>query len=250
VIDLHSHVLPGLDDGCATIEDSVELARSLVASGVRVLAATPHVREDFPTTPKQMLRALEHVRAALDDARIDLAVVSGGELGFDYVDRLDADSVRAFTIGGGERFVILEFPDDDLPANLADRVAHLQGLGFDVILAHPERNPVVQAAPQRLAGLVDAGALIQVTAASLTGAFGTAAARTAKSLLDSGLVQLVAGDSHRPGRRPTIADAMAYVPRHLATWLTHDAPAAILDGTRPPAPPVGGRKRFVARFVR
>lgn len=247
MIDLHSHVLPALDDGCRTIEESVELARSLVAGGVRVLAATPHVREDFPTKPKEMLAGVTLVQIALDDAGVDLAVVSGGELGFDYVDRLDPDTVRAFTIGGGGQFVILEFPDDDLPGRLADRVAYLQGLGLDVILAHPERNPVVQAAPQRLAGLVDAGALIQVTAGSLTGAFGSAAAMTARSLLDSGLVQLVAGDSHRPGGRPAVADAMASVPRRLVTWLTHDAPAAILEGSRPPAPPATGRRRFFAR---
>jgi protein-tyrosine phosphatase len=249
VIDLHSHVLPGLDDGCRDIDESLELARSLSAAGVRTLAATPHVRTDFPTTPEQMRSALADVRLALEQAEIELTLVPGGEIAFDELDRLEIATLKAFALGDAGRFVLVEFPDHDVPSQLAERVETMHGQGLVVILGHPERNPVVQAMPQRLAGLVDAGALIQVTAASLTGAFGSSAATASRSLVETGLAQLVAGDSHHPGERASIADALAHVPRRLARWLTSDAPAAVLRGERPPAPPAPRRRRF-ARTLR
>jgi protein-tyrosine phosphatase len=244
VIDLHSHVLPGLDDGAADLDESVAIARSLAGSGVRVLAATPHVRHDYPTTPAAMRSALARVREAVEEASIDLVLVPGGEIGVAQLPLLDLETRRAFTIGGDGRFLLLEFPPDDFPAQLAESVQALHDDGLVAILAHPERNPVVQAAPQRLAGLLDTGALIQVTAGSLTGAFGNAAAAAAHSLVDTGLVQLVASDSHHPLGRPTVADALAHLPRALAVWLTHDAPAAVLAGERPPAPPARGKRRL------
>ena len=237
MIDLHSHVLPGLDDGAADLAESVELARALAESGVRVLAATPHVRNDYPTRPELMRAALALVREAVDEAGIDLVLVSGGEICLDQLGVLDLDTLRAFALGANSRFLLVEFPYDDFPPHLADSVQALHDRGLVAILAHPERNAVVQAAPQRLVGLVETGALIQVTAGSLTGAFGNSAAVAARSLLETGLAQLVASDSHHPRGRPTVADALAHVPRALAGWLTRDAPAAVLAGERPPAPP-------------
>ncbi len=237
MIDLHSHVLPGLDDGAADLAESVALARALAGSGVRVLAATPHVRKDYPTRPEQMRAALARVREAVDEAGIELALVPGGEICLDQLDLLDLDTLRAFALGDGSRFLLLEFPYDGFPPHLAESIQALHDQGLVAILAHPERNPVVQAAPQRLVGLVETGALIQVTAGSLTGAFGNSAAAAARSLVETGLVQLLASDSHHPRGRPTVADALAHVPRALAGWLTHDAPGAILTGERPPAPP-------------
>ena len=237
MIDLHSHVLPGLDDGARDLAESVALARVLADSGVSVLAATPHVRKDYPTRPEQMRAALSRVREAVDEAGIDLVLVPGGEICLEQLDVLDLDTLRAFALGDGSRFLLLEFPYDDFPPHLADTVQALHDQNLTAILAHPERNPVVQAAPQRLVGLVEAGALIQVTAGSLTGAFGNACAGAARSLVETGLVQLVGSDSHHPRGRPTVAAALAHVPRTLARWLTRDAPGAILAGERPPAPP-------------
>ena len=248
MIDLHSHVLPGLDDGCADLAESVELARSLAAAGVRVLAATPHVREDYPTSPESMRAAVRKVRSAVDAAGIDLALVPGGEIAFEQIGLLATETLRAFALGDDRRFLLVEFPHENFPSHLAETVLGLHDLGLTAILAHPERNPFVQEAPQRLVGLVDAGALIQVTAGSLTGAFGSSAATASRSLVSSGLAQLIGGDSHRAGSRPTVADSLDCVPRRLAVWLTHDAPAAILAGERPPlAPPARRRRRFLVR---
>lgn len=240
-IDLHSHLLPGLDDGAATIQESIELARELARAGVTIVAATPHVRDDYPTAPATMLDGVAAVRQALADASVALDVVAGGEISLEQLALLDADALDSFSFGG--KYVLLEFPFDSWPAELADGVDNLSRAGFTTILAHPERNPVVQVAPQRLAGLVGAGALVQLTAGSLVGAFGRESTAAAHSLLDSGLAHLVAGDAHHPGTRPTIATISGVISPELTTWLTSEVPSAILAGERPSAPPPSRRKR-------
>lgn len=247
MIDLHSHVLPGLDDGCADLSESVELARSLRADGVKILAATPHVRDDYPTTPETMQAALGITQLAIAEAGIDLQLVRGGEVALDRLTRLSETDLKSFALGRAARYLLVEFPYDGFPIDLADQITALESFGLTAILAHPERSLLVQDAPQRLAGLADAGVLLQVTAGSLTGAFGSGAAATAQTLIDSGLAHLIGGDAHRAGSRPTIARAVRHVPRSLATWLVEDVPAAVLAGDRPPARPSQRRRLRLLR---
>jgi protein-tyrosine phosphatase len=241
VIDLHSHLLPGLDDGPASLAESVELARELAAGGVRVVAVTPHVSARYPTTPARMRAALARVRTTLARAGVPLEAVAGGEVAVERLRDLDDEALRAFSLGGGGRFLLVEFPSDGWPPGLADRLAELAERGLDPVLAHPERNALVQAAPQRLAGLVEAGALVQLTASSLLARRGEQA-RTARTLLDSGLAHLVGGDLHRPGSRAGLAPALAGLPPGLARWLARDVPAALLAGERPPRRPLPRRR--------
>jgi protein-tyrosine phosphatase len=250
-VDLHSHVLPGLDDGAATIEESLELARALAASGVGVLAATPHCSERYPTTARQLDAGLAAVRLALRQAGIPLELVAGAEIALDRVRGLDDETLEAFTLGGAGRYVLLEFPYDGWPVGLPRQLAELAAAGIGAVLAHPERNREVQLAPQRLAGLVDEGALVQVNAGSFLRARAGQVATVAWSLLESGLVHVLASDSHRPGSRPTLADAADSLPGEVFECLARDAPAAILAGKRPPAlPPVPPRKRRRLPFTR
>lgn len=242
-IDLHSHVLPRLDDGAATIADSVELAAALAAGGVRVLAATPHVSDAYPTRAEDIQSRLTEVRAALRAADIPLELVGGAEIAFEQLERLPTEMVRSFSIGGTGTFVLVEFPYDGWPRGIADLLAAFAREQMFVVLAHPERNGMVQAAPQRLAGLVEAGALVQVNAGSIVGASGSAAAAAARSLVDSGLAQLVASDAHDSHSRPMIVDAAGYLAGELAEWLTWEVPSAVLAGERPPPrPPQRGRR--------
>jgi protein-tyrosine phosphatase len=242
-VDLHTHILPGIDDGAATIEESLELARRLAASGVRVVAATPHRSDAYSTTVQMLKRELAVVRAALLDAEIELELVSGAEVALDQLDTLTDRDLTAFTLGAAGRFLLLEFPYEGWPVGLPTRITELAARGISVVLAHPERNLQVQAAPQRLAGLVDCGALVQLNAGSLLRGNASHVTATARSLLDSGLVHLIGSDSHRPGRRPTIADAAATLPPPLFDWLACHAPEAILAGDRPPPTPQVRRRR-------
>ncbi len=110
MIDLHSHVLPGIDDGAATIEESLEIARAAVVDGITVLAATPHVREDYPTTGATMERLLGDVQAAVAAAGIPLRVVGGGELSLEMASALPFEEVRRFGLAGNPGYVLVETP--------------------------------------------------------------------------------------------------------------------------------------------
>jgi protein-tyrosine phosphatase len=219
----------------------------LAASGVRVLAATPHVSARYPTTRSQIEKGLKSLRLALAARGVAIEIVQGAEVELEQLDNLDDETLHAFTFGGTGKFVLLEFPYEGWHPGLAERIEALGARGIGAVLAHPERNTLVQSAPQRLAGLVEAGALVQLNAGSLTHAFGAASAATAHRLLDSSLVHLIASDSHRPLSRPTVAAAATLLPERLVRWLTWDSPEAILAGEPPPPPPRSGRRR---RFVR
>jgi protein-tyrosine phosphatase len=177
------------------------------------------------------------VRTALERVGLDLEVVSGAEVSLECLDLLDDETLRELTFGGNGAYLLVEFPYEDWPAELPDALASLGTVGITPVIGHPERNPVVQAAPQRLAGVVDAGALVQVNAGSLTGAFGAASARAAESLLETELVHVIASDAHRAGGRPLASAAAAQLPQALGTWLVWDVPAAILRGDPPPPRP-------------
>jgi len=122
VIDLHSHVLPGLDDGARDIEESLEMARAAAADGTIVLAATPHVREDYPTPAAAMERAVADLRARLDAAGIQLQIVTGGELAIEQLTRLPQGELGRFGLAGNPHYVLLEFPYHGWPLELDQRV--------------------------------------------------------------------------------------------------------------------------------
>ena len=245
MLDLHSHILPGLDDGVATLEESVELARMSVRDGVRLIAATPHVRSDYPTTPEEMEHGVELVRRALARAQVELEVVHGGELDLDRLPRLGPEELRRFSYAQRGRFVLLEFPYTGWPRPLELALAQLGSAGFRALLAHPERNRSVQERPERLEPLVEAGALVQVTAASLDGRLGRRAATAAKRLLELRLAHVLASDAHGPDVRGAgLTMAREAVPdERLSRYLTEDAPAAILAGEDPGPPPAATRRR-------
>ncbi|HVS84915.1 MAG TPA: CpsB/CapC family capsule biosynthesis tyrosine phosphatase [Gaiellaceae bacterium] len=256
IVDLHSHVLPALDDGPETLEESVEAGRAAVAAGVTILAATPHVRQDYPTTADRMEEALAAVRSAYAREGVGLDLRGGGELDLEWLAVLEPREVRRFGLAGNPSYVLVEFPSGAWPLNLRSVVFQLALEGIAPVLAHPEINPDVQAHPERLRELVDAGALVQVTAASLDGRYGAVALRTAELLLTAELVHLVASDAHGAdmrgfdfgGAARRIADP------ELERWLLHDVPGAIAGAMplpeRPRRPEHVRRGRLRRRRVR
>lgn len=242
MIDLHSHVLPGLDDGVATLGEAVELCEAAAADGIEVLAATPHVRADYPTTPEQMERALAEVQRATKGT---LRVIAGGELDVAELDRPE-EELRRFCLGGTNRLLV-ETPYRGWPLDLADRLFKLGLAGFSSVLAHPERNRDVQQRPELLEPIVTGGTLVQLTAASVDGRFGRAARSCAFDLLDRGLAHLVASDAHAPSLRAVgLSGACEAIgDEELARWLTVRVPRAILAGAAlPPRPSKRPRRRW------
>jgi protein-tyrosine phosphatase len=248
VIDLHSHILPGLDDGAQTIEDSRELARRAAAEGVTAVAATPHVRSDYPTTADEMELGVDALRADFGENGIPIQVLHGGEVDIVRLSSLGDDELRRFTLAQSGRYLLIEFPYSGWPAGMDNALFGVGLSGFIPILAHPERNGEVQRDPTRLRPTVERGALVQLTAASVDGRLGRSSKAAAKRLLELGLAHLLASDAHTPAIREAglAAAAAALGDEGLARYLTQDAPAAIVAGEALPEHPRPGRRR---RFV-
>jgi protein-tyrosine phosphatase len=253
MIDLHAHILPGLDDGVATVEEACELARRAAADGVTAIAATPHVREDYPTTPAQMEAAVRVLREAFRVAGIGVDLLPGGEIALESLALLDREDLLRFSLAQSGRYLLVEFPYVGWPLALETSLRKVQAAGLVPIIAHPERNREVQERPDRLAPLVAAGTLVQITAASLDGRLGRSARKAAQALLHDGAAHLLASDAHSAGvREAGLADAFAAVgDAALARYLTSDAPAAIVAGDVLPMRPVPKtRRRWRRRLER
>jgi protein-tyrosine phosphatase len=250
LIDLHSHILPGLDDGSRTVEDARALARLAAAEGVTAIAATPHVRSDYPTRPEEMERGVLRLREDFLEQGIQVEVLHGGELDLATLATLDDDDLRRFSLARSSRYLLLEFPYSGWPAGLEETVYGLGLRGVLPVLAHPERNREVQSSPERLGEAVRLGALLQLTAASIDGRIGRSSQKAAERLLELGLAHVLASDAHTPEiREAGLADAAEAVrDDRLAAFLTTEAPGAIVAGELVPDPPSKARRRRYILF--
>lgn len=232
MIDLHSHILPGLDDGARSLEEARELARQAAAEGISAVAATPHVRADYPTTPDEMEWSVEELRADFEAEGIPIRVLHGAELDLSLLWQVPPEDLRRLTIAQTGRYLLLETPYRGWPMALATTVRSLVHSGVTPLLAHPERNPEVQDRPDRVRELVAAGALVQVTASSLAGELNRAVQHAAEQLVELGLVHVLASDAHGPhiarGGIPAAVEALG--DDALARYLTVDVPTAIVAG--------------------
>jgi protein-tyrosine phosphatase len=235
VIDLHAHILPGLDHGPRDWDESLAMCRIAVADGIATLAATPHVSEVFPNTRERIESGVAELRERLARAAIALEIVIGG----DYHVRPDLAPANVLTLGGNGRYFLLEFPYQVLPLRADAFVATLIGRGLTPIFTHPERTVSLQHDWRRLEPIVKAGALVQVTADSLLGNFGKPAAAAAERFLKKGWVHLLASDAHWQNERvPQLAagrDAAArIVGAARAVALVEANPRAVLEGRELP----------------
>ena len=203
MIDLHTHILPGLDDGPACAAEALALCRLAAEDGATVLVATPHMNDGiYHVRPDDVLRGVRELQAQLDAGGPPLTILPGADV------RADGDLpdlVRGgelLTVAGGGKYLMVELSPDVIPPRLAETFFALQLMGVTPIITHPERNAEVQERPGSLDALVRAGNLVQITAASFTGGFGERALRCAKRLLERRLVHLVASDAHSAERRP------------------------------------------------
>jgi protein-tyrosine phosphatase len=251
VIDLHSHILPGLDDGAGKLEESRALANLAAAEGVTAIAGTPHVRTDYPTSAEQMELRVAELRSDFAEQEIGVEVLHGGEIAFDMLPRLDEDELRRFSLAQGGAYLLLEFPYRGWPLGLERTVRMLADSGIRALLAHPERNHEVRADPEQLAEAVAAGALVQITAASLDGRLSSSTREAAHRLLELRLAHVLASDAHTPDvREAGLSRAVeALEDERLTRYLTVEAPAAIVAGEPVPEPPPVTKRRRGKRFI-
>lgn len=237
MIDVHFHCLPGVDDGPRTMDESVELCRAASSEGVRTIIATPHVNrglwKEHPA--EHHLRLIAKLNAALGGTpRIEC----GSEYFFahDMAEALEAG--ETWPLGRG-KYVLVEFAAHAVPPMIEEAFFRVQLGGYTPLIAHPERNLVFQENAGLLRRLVERGARTQVTAASLSGHFGSAAQVCAADWMREGLVHVLASDAHNLTKRPprwteALEAATDVIGSDGVQALTVGNPAAILEGRELP----------------
>ena len=235
MIDLHCHLLPGLDDGAADLEDSLAMARQAEADGIELICATPHIRRDHDVLVDELPGRVEDLNGELRERGLSLRVAPAGEVAETEVAGLDDDDLRTVSFAGAGRWILVEPAPGPLSSSLTAAVEALRERGARSVIAHPERHMGEDAA-RRLRHLVDLGALVQATAAYLDNP-------GLLNLAGEGLVHVIGSDAHSSyaGRPATLSDGferLGEVPllRPHLDWIRDTAPAAILTGEDVTAP--------------
>ena len=233
MIDTHSHILPGLDDGAANISQSLAFMRMAASEGVKTVFATPHTCDGvFNCTKDQVLCALDGFNSGLEEQGIDTRLLPGAEIrvNHDLVTEYDKDNL--LTLNNAGVYLLIELPAMFMAPAIVMMIRQLRDRGVTPIIAHAERNPMIMTKPELAADFVYNGGLIQITAGSLYGDFGKYSLKAAGKLLDMDQVFCLGSDIH-PGRKYRMKDAgkklIKLVGTTRAELITRENPGRILD---------------------
>jgi protein-tyrosine phosphatase len=241
MIDLHCHLLPGIDDGPERLEQALELARIAIANGITHSVVTPHVHPGrYENDAPGIRQALSAFRAALRAANIPLRVGYAGEvrLSVEMIGMVEQQRLPFYGEVNGYNILLLELPHSHVPPGSEQLVSWLLNMKIRPMIAHPERNKDVMRNLDKLRPFIDAGCLFQVTAGSVAGLFGEHALRTARALLEAGHVTLLASDAHNRDFRPPRLDhgrdaAARIIGDKAAARLVYDRPRALVTSQFP-----------------
>jgi protein-tyrosine phosphatase len=244
-VDIHCHCLPGLDDGPPTLADALALCRALVDDGITTVIATPHQLGAFDNISASTIRAATAaLQKALDAHHLPLTLMPGAEVRVDdrFASRFEAGEIQTLAAGA---YLLLELPHSTM-IDLRPLIDYLTSRKITPILSHPERQDTLTRSPGVLMPWIARGALLQVTAGSLTGHFGPAVQRSAWEFVDAGWVSLIATDAHDIAQRsPTMTAAIEALASRLGHALTRRLcianPQAVLNSTFIQRPVLHGR---------
>ncbi|UKS64976.1 tyrosine-protein phosphatase [Rossellomorea marisflavi] len=202
MIDIHSHILPGIDDGAQSYTDSIILAEKALSEGIHTILATPHHRNGkYENVKEDILQRVEELNKTFQEQGIALKVLPGqetriyGEMVEDY------RKGELLTLNNGSQYLFVEFPSSSVPGYAERLLYDLQNEGLIPIIVHPERNAELMERPDKLYNLVKNGATTQVTAASLTGYFGKNIQKFSQQMIEANLVHFIASDAHNVKNR-------------------------------------------------
>lgn len=236
MIDIHCHILPGVDDGPEKMDESVAMAKAAAADGITKIIATPHINgntsvlsENSALLAGAFRQAVSALNRRLAGEEVSVTIFPGAEINITLIDSVPLSGLRL----NGTRYLLIEFPHTHLPANACNVIFKLILNGYRPILAHPERNPSVYENPKKLMALREIGALVQITADSLSSASDPDIRHCARYLLKKGTVDFIASDAHSATSRPPVLSAAHRVAARLigrakAADLFHGHPMALL----------------------
>jgi len=236
MIDLHVHILPGLDDGPESWDKALEMCRVAREDGIQTICATSHIMPGiYDNDRSKILGSVNSLRDRLGEEGLNIKIVPGAEVYISEGLMEGIESERLLTINDMSRYLLLEFSLQSVPPQARDIILKLKLKGITPILAHPERNQNVIKDPDLVYDLVIGGALVQANAGSLLGKFGRDVMETARKLLRRNLVHVIASDAHSPhGRPPVLSEGLRVAARWIgseeAIKLVTENPRRIIDG--------------------
>jgi protein-tyrosine phosphatase len=258
LVDIHAHILPGIDDGPSDLEEALSMARASAEAGAGTLVATPHLRSDFPNVHlDELAQRCQTLQQAIDADGIPLQLVCGAEVSLIWALDATRDELQMASLGQRGTDLLIETPATSM-GGIDQHLFYLRANGFRITLAHPERSGEFQADEKLVEELVDQGVLMQINAKSLLEPRKSRPGRLARQLCEHGLAHVLASDGHRATSwRPVTSlrqgaqAAAAIVGDDRANWMVHDVPGAIVEGVEfPPAPAATGRSRRRRMFGR
>ncbi|MDF3078804.1 MAG: capsular biosynthesis protein [Sphingobacteriaceae bacterium] len=194
-VDLHSHLIPGIDDGAQTLEDSIELIKRIAELGYKKIITTPHVMADFYRNgPDTILPGLELIKQELKAQNIDIQIEAAAEYYLDESFERKLESEKMLTLGG--KYLLFELSFINYPQNLLEVIAKIHDAGYTPLMAHPERYPFLIGSMDNYSRIKDAGCYLQLNTISLTGYYGKPAQTAAEQMIDNYLIDFIGSDMH------------------------------------------------------
>lgn len=235
MIDIHCHILPGLDDGPQTEQQSLAMCELAAADGIKTIVATPHTGNgEYLSPAKDVRKGVEKLNKLLKKKEINLTILPGHDAYIQLRLIEDIKQGKVLTINDAKKYIILELPAQSVPFYVEEFIIKLKSNGITGIISHPERNDQIQKDTRALKRLVAAGALAQITALSLTGGFGNPAQKTAQTLLKQRLAHIIASDAHSKDMRPpvlseAVKEASRIIGERNAWDMAHTTPLEIIS---------------------
>jgi protein-tyrosine phosphatase len=234
MIDIHCHILPGIDDGPTEWGESLAMCEMAVRDGIRTIVATPHVNNgSYFNSKETILKKIEELRERIN-GKFDLEILIGADthVSFDLVERLQSKEIPAIN---NKNYILLELPHELLPPNLENFIFNMKVAGITPIITHVERTLWIKKHFQILKKFINVGALMQITAMSITGEFGRSAKQWSEKLLKENMVHIIASDSHSINGRPPILSkalnaASSIVGKDDAWAMVNDTPLRVIRG--------------------
>lgn len=204
MIDLHCHILPGVDDGASHETESLAMLQAAIEEGITTIVATPHHNRQYTNEKQTILTKVEELRQLIQANHLSIEVVPGQEVRL-YGELLeDYENNKLVTVADNSRYMLIEFPSSHVPRYAERKLFDMELQGLKPLIVHPERNAEIIQNPDRLYQLVQKGALTQVTASSITGHFGKKIQKFTHQLIEANLVHVIASDAHNTTSRASL----------------------------------------------